>query len=83
MMRTASAAVLGGRAQAQAQAQALAAVDEGPLSPSRNLGVPSRPAIGLGVAVGMSRSRSGSKTDDGGVGLRDLMRVRATMILFL
>ena len=75
MMRTASAAVLGGRAQAQAQAQALAAVDEGPLSPSRNLGIPSRPAIGLGVGVGMSRSRSGSKTDDGGVGLRDLMRV--------
>lgn len=83
MMRTASAAVLGGRAQAQAQAQALAAVDEGPLSPStsRNLGVPTRPAIGLGVAVGMSRTRSGSKTDDGGVGLRDLMRVRALFTL--
>lgn len=78
MMRTASAAVLGGRAQAQAQAQAqaLASVVEGPVSPDRsNLGVPNRPAIGLGVAVGMSRSRSGSKVDDVGVGLRDLMRV--------
>lgn len=75
MMRTASAAVLGGRAQAQAQAQALAAVDEGPLSPTRNLGAQARPPIGLGVAVGMSRSRSGSKTEDGNPALRDLMRV--------
>jgi protein-serine/threonine kinase len=86
MMRHASAAVMEGRAQAQAQAQVFAAVDEtgGPLSPTRNLGVPGRPQIGLGVViapvgghgVGMSRSRSGSRTDDQSVGLRDLMRVR-------
>jgi protein-serine/threonine kinase len=74
MMRHASAAVMEGRAQAQAQAQALAAVDTG----ARNLGVPGGKQIGLGVAVpsvGMSRSRSGSRTEDHSVGLRDLMRV--------
>lgn len=79
MMRHASAAVLGGRAQAQAQAQALAAVDESPTSPVNHTGGggASRPPIGLGVAVGtgMSRSRSGSKTGDGSVALRDLMNV--------
>lgn len=74
MMRHASAAVMESRAQAQAQAQALAAVD----TVARNLGVPGKPQIGLGVAVGpvgMSRSRSGSRTEDHSVGLRDLMRV--------
>jgi protein-serine/threonine kinase len=75
MMRHASAAVMEGRAQAQAQAQALAAVDTG----AKNLGVPGKPQIGLGVGVpgqvGMSRSRSGSRTEDHNLGLRDLMRV--------
>ena len=75
MMRHASAAVMEGRAQAQAQAQALAVVDTG----AKNLGVPGKPQIGLGVGVpgqvGMSRSRSGSRTEDHSVGLRDLMRV--------
>jgi hypothetical protein len=74
-MRHASAAVMEGRAQAQAQAQALAAVETG----AKNLGVPGKPQIGLGVGVpgqvGMSRSRSGSRTEDHNLGLRDLMRV--------
>jgi len=79
MMRHASAAVMENRAQAQAQAQALAVVESGP----RNLGVPGKPQIGLGMAVpgtvGMSRSRSGSRTEDHSVGLRDLMRVSSIL----
>lgn len=77
MMRQASVAVMEGRAPAPIQVQAVpsSAQGQGVMSPSKSLGVP--PAIGLGVmapVVGMSRTRSGSRGDEG-MGLRDMMRV--------
>ena len=77
MMRQASVAVMEGRAQSQAQALALAQAQDGSSSPTKNLAVPRLGAVG---PVIMMRSRSGSRMDadglGGGIGLRDLLKVR-------
>ena len=80
MLRQASVAVMEGRAQSQAQVIALAQ-SEGLVSPAKNLALP-RPIIGAPVA--MMRSRSGSRVDsDGGVGLRDLLKVRSKSLVIM
>ncbi|KAK8844657.1 hypothetical protein IAR55_006504 [Kwoniella newhampshirensis] len=81
MMRQASVAVMEGRAasqsQAHAQAFALAQSQEGPMTSTRNLAIPGslgpRPMGGMG----MMRSRSGSRVEEGQgvVGLRDLLKL--------
>ncbi|WWD22796.1 hypothetical protein CI109_107290 [Kwoniella shandongensis] len=81
MMRQASVAVMEGRAasqsQAHAQAFALAQSQQNPMSPTKNLAIPGslgqRPMGGMG----MMRSRSGSRVEDGQgvVGLRDLLKL--------
>lgn len=78
MMRQASVAVMEGRAPAQPSVQSRSQLGPSSLmSPARGLGVPAPKTVGLGVmapGVGMSRTRSGSRGDEG-MGLRDMMRV--------
>ncbi|WVQ82620.1 hypothetical protein IAT38_004751 [Cryptococcus sp. DSM 104549] len=79
MMRQASVAVMEGRQASQTQALALAQAQAQEGNdihlPSKNLAVPGslgqRPSGGLG----MMRTRSGGRSDDGHVGLKDLLKL--------